>query len=320
MSLRLPDYSDVLQARETIAPYLKPTPLYRYASLGSLVGGPVWVKHENHNPTCAFKVRGGVNFMAHLAPGARRLGVITASTGNHGQSVAFAGGLFGVRVVVAMPNGANSVKVEAVRDLGGEVRFVGGCFDDCRAYVEEIGARGEMYYLSSGDEPLLIAGVATHTVEIVEVLPDVDVIVVPVGGGSGAAGACLAARAVNPKIRVIGVQSEAAPAAYLSWKEGRRVEAPARTFAEGLATAAPFELPQAILRRDLDDFILVSEAEIRSAMRLVIEKTRNLVEAAGAAPLAAALKIRDRLEGRRVVLIVSGGNATMAGLAEVLRD
>lgn len=318
MSLRLPDFSDVIRARETIAPYLKPTPLYNYNSLGALVGGPVWIKHENHNPTGAFKVRGGVNFMAHLSPDLRKLGVVTASTGNHGQSVAFAGSVFGARVVVAMPNGANAVKVDGIRDLGGEVRFVGSCFDDCRAYVEEIGARGEMYYLSSGDEPLLIAGVATHTVEIIEALPDVDVIVVPVGGGSGAAGACIAARAMNPTIKVIGVQSEAAPSAYLSWKEARRVEAPARTFAEGLATAAPFELPQAILRRDLDDFILVGEAEIRSAMRLIIEKTRNLVEAAGAAPLAAALKIRDRIRGKRTALIVSGGNATMASLAEVL--
>ena len=318
MSLRLPDFSDVIRARETIAPYLKPTPLYNYNSLGALVGGPVWIKHENHNPTCAFKVRGGVNFMAHLSPDLRKLGVVTASTGNHGQSVAFAGSVFGARVVVAMPNGANAVKVDGIRDLGGEVRFVGSCFDDCRAYVEEIGARGEMYYLSSGDEPLLIAGVATHTVEIIEALPDVDVIVVPVGSGSGAAGACIAARAMNPTIKVIGVQSEAAPSAYLSWKEARRVEAPARTFAEGLATAAPFELPQAILRRDLDDFILVGEAEIRSAMRLIIEKTRNLVEAAGAAPLAAALKIRDRIRGKRTALIVSGGNATMASLAEVL--
>lgn len=314
----LPDFSDVLLARDTIQPYLKPTALYPYPSLGALVGAPLWIKHENHNPTGAFKVRGGINFMAHLAPAGRGLGVVTASSGNHGQSVAFAGARFGVRVVVAVPNGANPVKVESIRDLGAEVRFVGGSFDECRAYVEEIGARGEMYYLSSGDEPRLVSGVATHTLEIVESLPDVEVIIVPVGGGSGAAGACIAAKAMNPGIEVIAVQSEAAPSAYLSWKEGRPVPAPNRTFAEGLATAAPFELTQAIMRRDLDDFVLVSEAEIRAAMRLVIEKTRNLVEGAGAAPLAAALKLRDRLRGRRVALIVSGGNVTMAGLAEVL--
>jgi threonine dehydratase len=256
--------------------------------------------------------------MAHLAPEKRQLGVITASTGNHGQSVAFAARLFGVQAIVAMPNGANPVKVEAIRNLGAEIRFVGRDFDDCRAYVEETSQREGMRYLSSGDEPLFIAGVATHTLEIVETLPEVEVIIVPVGGGSGAAGACLAAKTLNPRIQVIGVQSEAAPAAYQSWKEGRRVEAPMSTFAEGLATRASFDMPQAILRRELDDFILVSDDEIRAAMRLAIEKTRNLVEGAGAASLAAARKIRDRLQGKRVALILSGGNVTLAGLRDLL--
>ncbi len=232
--------------------------------------------------------------------------------------MAYAARLFGVRAIVAMPNGANPVKVEAIRDLGAEIRFVGQTFDDCRHYVEEAARSEGVYYLSSGDEPLLIAGVATHTLEIVESLPEVECVIVPIGGGSGAAGACLVAKAANPSIQVIGVQSEAAPAAYQSWKEGRRVEAPMRTFAEGLATAASFDLPQAILRRDLDDFILVSDDELRAAMRLTIEKTRNLVEAAGAAPLAAACKIRDRLQGKRVALIQSGGNVTLAGLRELL--
>jgi len=315
---RLPTFTDVLLARQTIAPYLRPTPLYPYQSLSDEIGAEVWVKHENHQPTGAFKVRGGVNFMAHLPPEKRQSGVITASTGNHGQSVAFAARLFGVRAVVAMPNGANPVKVEAIRNLGAEIRFVGRDFDDCRDYVEETSAREGLRYLSSGDEPLLIAGVATYTLEIVETLPEVEVIIVPIGGGSGAAGACLAAKTVNPRIQVIGVQSEAAPAAYQSWKAGRRVEAPMTTFAEGLATRAPFEMPQAILRRDLDDFVLVGDDEIRAAMRLAIEKTRNLVEGAGAASLAAARKIRDRLQGKRAVLVLSGGNVTLAGLRELL--
>ena len=316
--MSLPTFTDVLLARQIIAPYLRATPLYHYQGLSDAVGAQVWVKHENHNPTGAFKVRGGVNFMAQLSPERRQLGVITASTGNHGQSVAYAAQRFGVRAVVAMPNGANPVKVEAIRNFGAEIRFVGRDFDDCRAYVQEAAQREGMYYLSSGDEPLLIAGVATHTLEIVESLPDVGVIIVPVGGGSGAAGACLVAKTVNPQIQVIGVQSDAAPAAYLSWKEGQRVEAPMQTFAEGLATRAPFDLPQAILRRDLDDFILVSDDELRAAMRLTIEKTRNLVEAAGAAALAAAGKIKDRLRGQRVALIMSGGNVTLAGLTELL--
>jgi threonine dehydratase len=312
-----PTFADVLQARDTIAPYLRPTALYPYRGLSAAVGGEVWIKHENHQPTGAFKVRGGINFMAHLPEEERRRGVLTASTGNHGLSVAFAAQRFGVRALVVMPNGANPVKVEAIRELGAEVRFVGRDFDDCRAYVEAAGSHG-MYYLSSGDEPLLIAGVATHTLEIVEALPEVEVILVPVGGGSGAAGACLAAKSIKPRIQVIGVQAEAAPAAYQSWKQGRRVEAPMETFAEGLATRAPFELPQGILRRQLDDFVLVSDEEIRGAMRLLLEKTRNLVEAAGAATLAAAIRIRDRLQGKRLALIVSGGNLTVAGLQELL--
>lgn len=314
----IPTLADVLRAREAIAPYLRPTALYPYPGLSGAVGAEVWVKHENHLPTGAFKVRGGVNFMAQLSPEERRAGVITASTGNHGQSVAFGGRLFSVPVVVVMPNGANSLKVEAIRGLGAEVRFVGRDFDDCRAHLEESAGADGMRYLSSGDEPLLIAGVATHTLEIVAALPEVDVIIVPVGGGSGAAGACLAAKGLDPRIQVIGVQAEAAPAAYRSWKAGRRVEAPTRTFAEGLATRTSFDLTQEILRRDLDDFILVDDDAIRQAMRLLIEKTGNLVEGAGAATLAAALKLGDRLKDRRVVLIQSGGNLTLAGLRELL--
>jgi threonine dehydratase len=314
----LPTFTDVLHARQTIAPYLRPTPLYPYPALSEAVGAEIWVKHENHNPTGAFKVRGGVNFMAHLPPAARQRGVITASTGNHGQSVAYAAQRFGVRAIVVMPNGANAAKVEAIRAYGADIRFVGNAFDDCRHYADETSQREGTYYLSSGDEPLLIAGVGTHTLEIIESLPDVEVIIVPVGGGSGAAGACLVAKTLNPRVQVIGVQSEAAPAAYQSWHQRQRVLAPSHTMAEGLATGAPFDMPQTILQRDLDDFVLVSDNALRAAMRLTIDKTRNLVEAAGAAPLAAACQLSERLRGRRVALIMSGGNVTLSGLKELL--
>src|SRR5207248_5483512 len=173
-------------------------------------------------------------------------------------------------------------------------------------------------YVHSGDEPLLIAGVGTQTLEIVEARPDVDVIVVPVGGGSGAAGACIVARAMGGAVEVIGVQSEAAPAAYRSWQARRLVEDRMETFAEGLATRTAFELPQEILRQWLDDFVLVSDDEIRAAQAAMIEVTRNLVEAAGAAPLAAALKMRERLAGKRVALIASGGNVSREQLVALL--
>ncbi len=318
--MHLPTFTDVLLARETIAPYLSPTPLYHYPGLSNKVGAEIWVKHENHQPIRAFKVRGGINFMANLDAETKARGVITASTGNHGQSVAYAAHLFNVRAIVAMPNGANPGKVNAIENLGAEVQFVGRDFDDCREHVEQVAKREGMHYLSSGDEPLLIAGVSTYALEILEELPGAEVIIVPVGGGSGAAGICLAAEGLETHVAVIGVQSEAAPSAYLTWKEKRRVDAKMETFAEGLATRSSFKMPQAIMQRDLDDFVLVSEAELNSAMVLAIEQTHNLVEAAGAAALAAACKLRKRLTGKKVVLIMSGGNITLGQLKELLAE
>lgn len=318
--MNIPTFTDILHARQTISPYLKPTPLYHYKSLDNEVGAEVWVKHENHQPIGAFKVRGGVNFMANLDAETKARGVITASTGNHGQSVAYAARLFGVRAIVAMPNGANPAKAQAIEGWGAEIHYVGKDFDDCRAYVEEKSKHEGLYYISSGDEPLLIAGVGTYALEIMEALPDVEAIIVPIGGGSGAAGTCLAAKTINPQVQVIGVQAEASPAAYRSWKERRPARAPNETFAEGLATGASFDLPQEILHRDLDDFILVSDDELRQATVLAIEKTRNLVEPAGAASLAAARKIRDRLQGKRVVLIMSGGNIARSQLKKLLAE
>lgn len=316
----LPGLRDVLQARKAIVPYLEPTPLFPYGGLSDLVGAQVYVKHENHQPVGAFKVRGGINLVSRLSDEEKARGVVVSSTGNHGQSIAYAARLFEVRAIIGMPEGSNPGKVAAIRNLGGEIHFHGRDFDDARLYVEDLARREGMRYVSSGDEPLLIAGVGTCTLEILEALPDVDVIIVPVGGGSGAAGACTVAKAVDTGIQVIGVQAEQAPAAYLSWKEGRRVESRMETFAEGLATRAPFDLPQAIMRRHLDDFVLVSEKEIRQAVVLMLEHTHNLPEGAGAAPLAAALKLKELLSGKKVALILSGGNLALARLKEILDE
>ncbi len=310
--------ADVFKASQVIAPYLQPTPLYHYYGLSQLLGAKVYVKHENHQPVGAFKVRGGINFIANLSPEERQRGVITASSGNHGQSVAYASRLFGVRATIILPENANPVKVEAIRAIGAESVFHGRDFDDAREFAESHAQKTGARFISSGDEPLLIAGVATYSLEIIEKLPEVETIIVPVGGGSGVAGCCIVAKAINPSIRVIGVQAENAPSAYLSWKAGKRVEAKMETFAEGLATRAPFDLPQSIMRELLDDFILVSEDEMREAIRLLIEHTRNLPEAAGAASLAAALKLKTRLAGKTVALVMSGGNITLKQLREVL--
>ena len=318
MEWQVPTLSDVLSARRQIAPYLRPTPLYAYPALSELVGTEVWVKHENHQPIGAFKVRGGVNLVSRLDDAERRRGVVTASTGNHGQSISFAGRLFGVRAVVCVPEGANPVKLASMRALGGELVEHGRDFDEARENAEALAAEHGYRYIHSGNEPHLIAGVGTHTLEILEEQPEIDVVIVPIGGGSGAAGACIAAKSIRSSIEVIGVQSDAAPAAYRSWASRSLLEDRMATRAEGLATRVAFELPQQILWEQLDDFVLVGEDDLERAVLLMLEHTRNLAEPAGAAPLAAALQLRDRLAGKRVALILSGGNISPDHLREIL--
>ena len=316
--MKAPTFADVLAARERIAPHLRPTPLYAWPALSELVGADVLVKHENHQPVGAFKVRGGVNLVSRLSEDERRRGLVAASTGNHGQSVAFAARLFDVRAVVCVPEGANPLKVGAIRTLGAEIVTAGRDFDEAREHCEALAAEHGYRYVHSGDEPDLIAGVATETLEILEDDPETDVVIVPVGGGSGAAGACIAAEGMGGRATVIAVQSEAAPAAYRAWKNRNLAPDRMRTAAEGLATRVPFELPQRIMWDLLREFVLVSEEELRTATRLMIECTRNLVEPAGAAPLAAALRLRDRLAGQRVALVCSGGNISLEQLRGVL--
>ncbi len=306
--LTIPDLSDVLAARTRIAPYLQPTPLYRYPALDALTGARVRVKHENHLPIGAFKVRGGINLISQLSPDDQGRGVISASTGNHGQSVAYAASLFGVHAVICVPEQANPVKVESMRALGAEVIFHGRDFDEARERCEKLAAERGYRYIHSANEPALIAGVATYALEILEAQPDTEVIVVPVGGGSGLAGASIVAKAIRASIEVVGVQSAAAPAAHRSWRARALVEDTTTTIAEGLATRTAFELTQRILWDLADDFVLVSESELVQATRLMIEKTRNLVEPAGAASLAAVLAAPDRFAGRKVTIVCSGGN------------
>jgi threonine dehydratase len=308
----------VLLARQRIRPYLLRTPLHSYPAVNELIGAEVFIKHENYQPVGAFKVRGGVNLISQLAPEERDRGVIAASTGNHGQSVSYAARLFGVRARVVVPEGANPGKVAAMRGMGAEVIFHGEKFDDARLRCEALARAHGYRYIHSGDEPLLVAGVATEALEMLEDQPALDVIVVPVGGGSGAAGVCIGAKSINPRIKVIGVQAELAPAAYLSWRERRLVEAPNRTSAEGLATASGFELPQRILWGMLDDFLLITEDEIRQAMVWMIERAHTLAEGAGAASLAAAYRLKDELRGKQVGLVCSGGNASLDHLKQAL--
>ena len=313
-----PDFNDVLKARRQIGSYLHRTPLHSYPAINELIGAEVFIKHENYQPVGAFKVRGGINLISQLSPEERERGVIAASTGNHGQSVSYAARLFGVKARIVVPEAANPGKVAAMRGMGAEVILHGERFDEARLHCEELARERGYRYIHSGDEPLLIAGVATEALEMLEDEPELDVIFVPVGGGSGAAGVCIVVDAIKPAIRVVGVQSELSPAAYQSWAAKRLIEAPNKTFAEGLATGAAFALPQAILWGRLKEFILVADDEIMRAMVWMIERAHSLAEAAGAATLAAAYRLKDELRGKKIGLICSGGNTSLEHLKHAL--
>ena len=312
--MHIPTFQDVLHAQRQIRRYLRRTPLYSYPAINVLLGTEAYIKHENYQPVGAFKVRGGINLVSQLSAQERERGVISASTGNHGQSVAYAARLFGVKAIIVVPENANPGKVAAMQGMGAEVIFHGATYDESKLHCETLAHAHGYRYIHSGNEPLLIAGVATEALEMLEDEPGLEVIIVPIGGGSGAAGVSIVAHAVNPRIQVIGVQSEASPAAYETWRQRRLVEAPNRTFAEGLATGVAFELPQKIMRELLHDFMLISEEEIMRAMVWMIERAHTLTEGAGAASLAAGYRMRDTLKGKKVGLVCSGGNTSLEHL------
>jgi threonine dehydratase len=318
MKFERPTFRDILEARSIIKHYLPKTPLYTYPQLNQLLEAEVYVKHENHLPTGAFKTRGGINLILHLSREERKRGVVTASTGNHALSIAYASKLFGVQATIIMPEKSNPVKVKSIKSLGTEIIFHGKIFDESKDYAEKLARERQARFIHPANEPYLIAGVATYALEIFEDCPSLDMIVVPVGGGSGASGCCLVKEVVNPKVQVIAVQAEKAPAAYLSWKNKTVVTDKMETAAEGLATKVGYKLTQEILQDFLSDFILVSEKDMVDAILIYLEVVRNLAEEAGAAPLAAALKIKNRLKGKKIALVLTGGNISTARLKAIL--
>jgi threonine dehydratase len=309
---------DVYAARRIVYRTLRPTPLLQHPLLNQATGLDLFVKHENHNPTNAFKVRGGLNLIGSLNADERR-GVITASTGNHGQSIAMACQREGVPCTVVVPEGNNPDKNAAMRAYGATVVETGRDFDDAREYVERVVVERRLRYVHSANEPLLIAGVATYALELFEELPDVDLILVPIGGGSGACGFSLVRTWTGSRARVIGVQAAGADVFTRSWRTGQRLTSQtADTFAEGIATRTTFDLTFDILREHLDDIVTLSEEELIGGVALALATTHNLAEGAGAASLAAAVKLREQLRGKKVVCVMSGGNIAGRTLRRVL--
>ncbi|MEW9527248.1 threonine/serine dehydratase [Microbispora sp. NPDC049125] len=310
------DIRDVLQARPLVARHLPETPMWSYPVLDALVGAEVFVKHENVQPTGAFKVRGGITLLDRMPD--RDRGVLTYSTGNHAQSIAYAARLYGVPCSIVMPESPNPAKVAAVEALGATVTVAGATMVEAAGHARELALREGKRLVSPAEEPDIIAGVGTLYTEVFAARPDLDTVFVPVGSGSGAAAACVVAQALAPGCRIVAVQSAAAPAAHDSWRLGELVSRPVKTVVDGLATGSAFPMPQAVMRDGLADFVLVTDDEIDAAQRILLTEAHTLAEGAGAAALAGLMARREEYAGRRVAVVCTGGNAGPAELGRML--
>ena len=314
---------DVRRARERLAPHLTPTAARGYPLLDEWIGNGISVvaKHENHQPTCSFKVRNGLSFVTALPADARARGIVAASTGNHGQGIAFAASLLGAQATICVPVGNNPEKVAAMRGWGATVVEKGRDYDEAvDAMLQTARERGLSVAHSTNDANVL-AGAATLSLELFEQVGDkgLDAMVVAVGGGSQCVGALTVARALRPDLPVYGVQCAGASAIHDSWHTRRPVRtARADTFAEGVATRQPYELTFSTLREGLAGFVTVTDAELAEAIRVILQRTHNLVEGAGALGVAGAYKLRDQLRGKRVGVIFSGANIDSSVLARIL--
>ena len=316
----MPTIAETYRAKHVLENYLPRTPLQHNLTLSRTLGCEAYLKLENLQPIGAFKVRGGVYLASTLSEEERARGIIGASTGNHGQSLAYGANLFGIRCVIAMPEEANPMKLESMRALGAEVEFQGENFEEARLWAEETARREGMRYVHHINAPELLAGVSTISLEIVEDLPDVDLIITPIGGGSAAVGHCLVAKALRPNVQVIGVQAEGAPAVYHSWRERELQMSEIETTAEGLATGRAYYTAVKTFIDRMDDMLLVSDEEMRRAVVLLLRAAHVVSEESGAAATAAAVKLRERLPGKKVAIVVSGGNMTMDSLRRVLLE
>jgi threonine dehydratase len=313
--MHIPTLDDILEARKTISPYINRTPLISYKALNQYVGLNIRLKHENHHALGAFKIRGGINLLKQMSQTEKDRGVITASTGNHGQSVASACSLLGVRSLIIVPENANPLKVQSMESLGAVVKFHGNNFDEARAYTEQLASDKGYRYVHPANESDLVAGIATCFLEILEDFPEVTYIFVPMGGGSAAAAACIVTQALRPDVKIVAVQSAEAPAGYLSWKNKEILTSPMQSISEGLATASGYRFPQEILWASLHDFILVTDHEIMLTVALMIEKAHCLAEEAGAAALAGVIQGKESLAEENIAVVVSGSNITLERLS-----
>lgn len=315
------DLGRLERAAELVRAVMPPTPQYAWPLLAERAGCEVWVKHENHTPVGAFKIRGGLVYMDDLKRGGRPpAGVITATRGNHGQSVAFAAARVGLKATVVVPEGNSVEKNAAMRALGAELVVHG---HDFQAAYEHATARAEAdgLHMLQSFHPLLISGVATYGLELFRAVPDLDAVFVPIGLGSGICGVMAARDAVGSKAEVYGVVAEGAPAYALSFEAGHPVSTnEAVTIADGMACRVPVPAALERIRAGAAGVVRVSDVEIKAAMRALFTDTHNVAEGAGAAAFAALMRTRERWAGRKVGVILCGGNVDRDVYRSVLAE
>ena len=313
-------FGDVQAARERIAPYLSATPLRHYPTLDAVVPGvELFVKHENVQPTGSFKVRNGLSTVTALSAAQRAKGIVGATTGNHGLGLAYAGRQLGVDVTICVPRGNNPEKNSALRAWGATVIEDGADYDEAVATSLHLGETKGLTLCHSTNNPHVLSGAGTMTLEILEQCDDLDVLLIAVGGGSQAVGAITVSQTMRPALRIIGVQAAGAATAHDGWharapRKGSRAD----TFAEGVATRSTYELTFPSLVAGLADFLTVTDAEIAEAVRLILSTTHHLVEGAGAMGVAAAIKLGNALEDQRVGVVFCGGNMDSGVLRRIL--
>lgn len=314
-----PDLAGLCAARTLVHAHMPPTPSHRWPLLAERTGAEVWVKHENHAPTGAFKVRGGIVYLDWLRrtqPEVR--GIVSATRGNHGQSLARAAAALGLGCRIFVPHGNSPEKNAAMRGFGAELVVKGRDFDEARAAARAAAEREGLHFVPSF-HPELVRGVGTYALELFEAVAEIDTVYVPIGLGSGACGVIAARDALGLATEVVGVVSAHAPAAALSVAAGQVVETEAApTFADGMAVRVPDPRALAVYADGLARIVQVTDDQVAEAVRAYLTDTHNLAEGAGAAPLAALLAEREAQAGRRVALILCGGNIDAPVLAEVL--
>lgn len=316
-------FTDVLDARQRLAGFVPGTPLRTYSSLDQAVGSgvSVFVKHENHLPTNSFKYRNGLAAITALSLEERQRGVIATTLGNHGQGVAVAARMLGVRAKIFVPLNNNPDKNAAILGFGAELIEVGNDYRETIVAAENAVRDTGMVFVHSFTNPMVVAGAATVALEMIEQQPDLEALVLSVGGGSHAVGAIVVARALKPSLKIYGVQAEGAPAVHDSWHAGRMItSAKAETFADGVRVTAPAGFGFTVMQEGLSGFVTVSEHAIADALRTYLRCTHNLCEGAGAVGLAGLCKLSRELAGQRVGVVLTGSNIDLATLTTVLGD